>query len=121
MRACRSKDGSDRYEFDPGHRAEIEAKLARLAEDDEAASSAERAFTFYRPGNAMHKSWDNTIVGRAILRAGVLVLETNSIRRADDLRTKVEGLLGTPSRARPSRSSSHVQDGARSRGTAART
>lgn len=84
---------NDRFEFDPSHRPNIEAKLAKLAEDDETTSSAERSFTFYRPGNPMHKSWDNTIVGRADLRECELVLETNSVRRADDLRAKVEEML----------------------------
>lgn len=86
---------NERYEFDPNHRREIEAELAKLAEDDDATSAGERSFTFSRAGNAMHKSWDNTIVGRAVLRERVLVLETNSVRRADDLRTKVEATLGT--------------------------
>ena len=41
----------------------------------------------------MHKSWDNTIVGRALVRERDLVLETNSLRRADDLRSKIEAGL----------------------------
>ncbi|GAC1351167.1 MAG: hypothetical protein NVSMB1_01580 [Polyangiales bacterium] len=86
----------DHFEFDPIHRPTIEAELAKLSDeagDDETASSAERSFTFHRPGNAMHKQWDNTVVGRADLRASKFVLETNSIRRADDLQAKVEGTL----------------------------
>jgi hypothetical protein len=43
----------------------------------------------------MHKSWDNTIVGRAVLRERSLDIETNSARRAEDLRTKVEEALET--------------------------
>lgn len=86
---------SDHFEFDPSHRPTIEAKLAALAEaDDEPRSPAERSFTFQRPGNAMHKSWDNTIIGRAVLRERKLVLETNSVRRADALRATVEDGLG---------------------------
>ena len=85
---------TDRFEFDPKDRATIEAKLATLAEGEGAGSSAERAFSFQRSGNAMHKDWDNTVVGRAVLRPRALLLETNSIRRADDLRAKVEAALG---------------------------
>ncbi|MGH7330769.1 MAG: hypothetical protein ACREJX_20660 [Polyangiaceae bacterium] len=42
----------------------------------------------------MHASWDNTIVGRATLRGKLLRAETNSIRRADDLRGTIESACG---------------------------
>jgi len=84
----------DRFDFVPADRACIAAKLMDLAQDDDPEDDgAERSFTFKKPGNAMHKSWDNTIVGHAVLESGALVLETNSIRRADDLRAKVERAL----------------------------
>ncbi|MDB4996668.1 MAG: hypothetical protein JWM74_4100 [Myxococcaceae bacterium] len=83
----------DHFEFDPAHRAAIDAKLAELAEDDEARPN-ERAFTFHRAGNAVHKTWESAIVGRAVSSKRALVLESNSIHRADDLRTKVEAALG---------------------------
>lgn len=85
----------DRFDFDAGDRKRIEAVLAEMAEPpgDVAGSAVERAFVFERPGNAMHKSWDNTIVGRAVVRENKLILETNSVRRADDLREKIEGRL----------------------------
>lgn len=53
----------------------------------------ELAFTMTRPGNAMHRSWDNTIIGTLRLSAGELRVETNSIRRADHLRQLVESEL----------------------------
>jgi hypothetical protein len=85
----------DRFEFAPDDRSRIEMELAELAEvdEDDLPAGAERAYTFHRPGNPMHKSWDNTIVGRAVVRDAELVLETNSIRRANDLRAKVEAAL----------------------------
>ncbi|MGQ0642076.1 MAG: SEC-C metal-binding domain-containing protein, partial [Gemmatimonadaceae bacterium] len=43
-----------------------------------------------KAGNAKHRSWDNTIVGRIVLSATRLALETNSTRRADALRSLVE-------------------------------
>ncbi len=52
-----------------------------------------RTFSFVRPGNAIHKSWDNTIVGSAELTERTLKLESNSIKRADALRTSVEAAL----------------------------
>jgi len=85
----------DRYELEPSHRASVEAKLAEIADPDDEDPDRPGAtlFTVHRPGNAMHKSWDNTIVGRIFVRASSLVLETNSIARADDLRGKVEASL----------------------------
>jgi hypothetical protein len=38
----------------------------------------------------MHRSWDNTIVGRIVLSAKRLTVEANSTRRADALRSMVE-------------------------------
>jgi hypothetical protein len=43
-----------------------------------------------KPGNAAHRSWDNTIVGRIVLSDGRLRVETNSTRRADALRSGIE-------------------------------
>jgi len=88
---------NDRFDFDADNRQRLEALIAEMAEpqDDGAEPVAERVFVFYRPGNAMHKNWDNTIVGRAVVGEHELVLETNSVRRADDLRAQVEAALHT--------------------------
>lgn len=51
--------------------------------------------SFSRPGNQLHAGWDNTLVGRARMQAGLLLLETNSVKRADALRKRVERLAGT--------------------------
>jgi hypothetical protein len=84
----------DHFDFDPSVRTLIDQKMMDLTEgDDHESDGDERAFTFKKPGNAMHKTWDNTIVGRAVLKRAALILETNSVRRADDLRTKIEGAL----------------------------
>lgn len=50
-------------------------------------------FVIARSGNQMHRSWDNTIIGRLLLSPGRLVAETNSTRRADSLRARVEAHL----------------------------
>ncbi len=47
-------------------------------------------YTFLQLGNKQHKDWDNTVIGRAVLSAGELALESNSVRRADGLRKRVE-------------------------------
>jgi hypothetical protein len=85
----------DRFDFDAADRPKIDAALADMAEPDgdEAGAAAEHAFVFAKTGNAMHKRWDNTIIGRAVVRASILILDTNSVRRADDLRAKVKGRL----------------------------
>ena len=51
-------------------------------------------YTFSRPGNAMHRTWDNTILGQARLGAGTLEVETNSRERADGLRQSIEAACG---------------------------
>ncbi|HEX9297533.1 MAG TPA: SEC-C domain-containing protein [Polyangiaceae bacterium] len=86
---------SDRFDFPPSERAAVETALAKLTDvdGDEGGTSGERVFVFHRPGNAMHKSWDNTIVGRAVVHDATLVVETNSTRRADDLRANIERAL----------------------------
>ena len=58
------------------------------------------AFAVIKPGNAQNRSWDNTLVGRIILTARRLRLETNSTRRADTLRARVETRLGRTVRFR---------------------
>lgn len=50
---------------------------------------------FTKPGNKMHKSWDNTIVGRAVVSGRRLQVETNSVKRADVLRKRIETAAGT--------------------------
>ncbi|MDY7231312.1 SEC-C metal-binding domain-containing protein [Hyalangium rubrum] len=46
--------------------------------------------SFLKSGNAMHASWDNTLVGSARVAEASLRLETNSVERADALRARVE-------------------------------
>lgn len=82
----------DHFGFAPAQRREIEARLLGLEgveppDGDEGTG----CFTFLQPGNRLHASWDNTLVGRAVLGADSLRLETNSVRRADALRQRVEG------------------------------
>ena len=50
----------------------------------------------------MHREWENTVVGRAHVEAETVRLETNSVKRADELRRRVEaacdGLLSRHTR-----------------------
>jgi hypothetical protein len=51
-------------------------------------------FTWMKRGNAKHASWDNTILGTLRIDGGRLSVHVNSQRRADTIRTEVEGRLG---------------------------
>ncbi|MGK2962864.1 MAG: hypothetical protein ACSLFK_12055, partial [Gemmatimonadaceae bacterium] len=54
----------------------------------------ETVIVMTKAGNARMKSWDNTIIGRIIVRAKRLQVETNSTRRADTLRDLLTSELG---------------------------
>lgn len=92
---------TDHFRFEPQVRAEIEKRLARMEgaefEDPEQDGSA---YVFLEPGNPLHTSWENTLVGRAQLDKDGLRVETNSIRRADALRARVEEACGSRIRHR---------------------
>ena len=47
-----------------------------------------------QPGNRRMKSWDNTIVGRVVIKGRRLKAESNSARRADALRSSLTLCLG---------------------------
>ncbi len=57
-------------------------------------------FVVTKEGNALHSQWDNTIIGRIALGRKRLRVETNSTRRADALRARVEAHLGAMARFR---------------------
>ena len=74
---------TDHFEFDAAARTEVEAKLRGVegvegpADDEE-----EREYSVLKEGNAMHRHWDNTVIGRFIVETGRVRLETNSVERA---------------------------------------
>jgi hypothetical protein len=79
----------------PDALSEVERRLAKedgVIAPDEDDQGAERDYAFTRAGNKMHKNWDNTIVGRAIVGREDVRLETNSRERADALRARFEVL-----------------------------
>jgi hypothetical protein len=82
---------TDHFEIEPGARAEVEAQLAAL-EGVEPPDPEEDPgeYVFFRLGNRLHPSWENTVIGRAWLSADMLHLEVNSRERADLLRGRVE-------------------------------
>lgn len=82
-------------------RDDVAARLATLegaqAEGDEGDAIV---FVITKIGNALHRQWENTVVGRIVLSAARLKVETNSTRRADTLRASVERHLGSMVRFR---------------------
>lgn len=83
----------DHFSIDPGARARVKEllaaiELAALDEDGDAIG-----ITLMRAGNPMHPEWDNTVLGRVVITDRKLVIESNSVRRADDLRALVERTL----------------------------
>ena len=82
----------DHFAIKKGQRATIEQRLCAM-EDVQPPDAPDQPFIFLRPGNAMNKDWDTTIIGRAFLSPGELKLETNSLERADALRKRIETSL----------------------------
>ncbi|MFH1278122.1 MAG: SEC-C metal-binding domain-containing protein [Candidatus Eisenbacteria bacterium] len=82
----------DHFEFDPGGRAEIEERLCDL-EDVEPPDpdDPEDAYVFHRAGA---RKDETILIGRAVLSKGKLRLETNSVKRADSLRARIEEASG---------------------------
>ena len=77
---------TDHFTLEPGARAEVGARLRAL----KGAQRGDDCFTFLRAGNALHKDWENTVVGRACVSERALKIEANSIARADELRRRIE-------------------------------
>jgi hypothetical protein len=51
-------------------------------------------FDWIKKGNAMHKTWDNTIMGHVKISGSSLVVEVNSASRAKKIREEIERRLG---------------------------
>jgi hypothetical protein len=85
----------DHFEIAPGKQRDVEGRLAELADvDPPEVAESDPVYVFLRSGNALHKSWENTVVGHGRLLGTSLQLETNSKSRADVLRARVEGVCG---------------------------
>jgi SEC-C motif len=86
---------TDHYEIASGARDEVERCLRALPWAEEAdVEERELVLKFLRPGNPRHASWENTVVGTVRLTDHALRIETNSVKRADLLRGRVEEACG---------------------------
>ncbi len=100
---------TDSFSFEPKKRPQIERRVEAMdGVDDVSKEDGETVIVFVRPGNRMHKSWENTVLGRVFVAAAGLRIETNSEARADALRRRVRdacaGLLGEGTRSTESAS-----------------
>ena len=80
----------DRYVFAPEVRSRVLEALRRLDGLEVEEDGEVFRCSFLKRGNAMHASWENTIIGSAEVGADSLRLEANSVARADALRRRVE-------------------------------
>ena len=85
---------TDLYAIADDAAAEVEARMQELCEDEPEREGGETRFTITRPGNRMHASWNNTILGTVRIRGRSLRIESNSVARADALRARVERSCG---------------------------
>ena len=86
---------TDHFDFAEANRREVLARLARLPGIGEPeVTRGETTLTVTKPGNATHVSWDNTVVGSIVIKGTRLQAETNSMQRANALRTAIETHTG---------------------------
>jgi hypothetical protein len=87
---------TDHFAFDPADRGEIHRRLAAVegVEAPKAIDTADGQYVLTKPGNPKHKKWENTVTGVMRFDRNTLKGETNSIARADALRSVLEGALG---------------------------
>jgi hypothetical protein len=114
---------TESFRFDAGMRSEIEKRLSAMdGVDNIQETDDENEYVFVKSGNRLHRSWENTVVGRVLVARDELRIETNSDRRAEALGRRVRdacaGLLRDEKRKADSPSSmldAAKRDGARSK------
>jgi hypothetical protein len=83
----------DHFALDPARRAEVIARLLALerAETDEDGTTTH--VTLFEPRYEMPSRFGPAMVARVVVKDSALVIETNSVRRADAARARVEEAL----------------------------
>lgn len=72
---------------------EDEAELLEDAERGQDGAIQKTTITWHKRGNALHSSWDNTVMGRLFIDGNTLTIEVNSENRAKRIRKEVEKRL----------------------------
>src|SRR5262249_27750733 len=86
----------DHFEIRRGTLEAVFEKLAALdgvIVDEQARKGVKLTFT--RPGNALHAWWTNTVIGSARLTPASLMVNTNSVERAEALADHMRDVLGS--------------------------
>lgn len=94
---------SEQASFDALKHLDFEASEAQWSDSVERTADGEfvcAEINWKRPGNRLHKSWSNTILGTLRIEPGRLIAEVNSNERATALREIVNKALGEHARYR---------------------
>ena len=89
--------GSAQVAFDalaPLARGWPKEELLEDAEVDDDGTLRSVAFDWIKKGNAIHKHWDNTILGHLKISGRSLAVDVNSAKRAKEIREEIEHRLG---------------------------
>ncbi len=71
-----------------------EEELLADAERDESGTLRSLKFDWLKQGNKMHYGWDNTIMGNVSIAEGELVIDVNSVKRAEKIQAEIRKRLG---------------------------
>jgi len=97
LQTLRFRVGSAQVAFDalaPLAWNETTEELLEAAEFDSDGAMRSAEIQWRKPGNAMHKSWDNTILGHIGIEGRTLTVEVNSTARAKRFRKEIDKRLG---------------------------
>ncbi len=74
----------------------LENEEALLADATQNEKGEFQTFTFswIKEGNEKHRSWDNTILGNITIESGKLIVDVNSEKRSEAIRTEIANRLG---------------------------
>jgi hypothetical protein len=73
---------------------ETEEELLADATQNEKGELQTLTFSWMKRGNEKHRSWDNTILGNITIEGGKLIVDVNSQKRSEAIRTEIAKRLG---------------------------
>jgi hypothetical protein len=73
---------------------ETEEALLADATQNEKGELQTLTFSWMKKGNEKHRSWDNTILGNITIEGGKLIVDVNSEKRSEAIRTEIAKRLG---------------------------
>jgi hypothetical protein len=97
LHTLRYRIGSAQVAFDalaPLASGQTKEELLEGAEVVADGTLRKASITWTKPGNAMHKSWDNTILGAMKIEDRTLTVDVNSANRAKKIQEEIDKRLG---------------------------